>query len=80
MSSDYTMAGDADSVLGRTCSRYMAILSGRNLCPIEKISELSVQSPFPWNFPAPTNLTSCSLQPHVLSPKPAAVDLLGENL
>lgn len=47
---------------------------------MEKISELSVQSPFPWNFPAPTNLTSCSLRPHVLSPKPAAVDLLGENL
>lgn len=83
MSCDYTMGTRwvAESVLGRTSSRCMAILFGRSLCLIEKIiSELSFQSPFPRNSPAPINLTLLLLQPHVLSPKPAAVDLPGENL
>lgn len=44
------------------------------------ISELSFQSSFPWNSPAPIHLTLLILQPHVLSPKPAAVDLPEENL
>lgn len=71
----------AESILGRTRSRCKAILFGRSLCLIEKIiSELSFQSPFPWNSPAPINLPLLLLQPHVLSPKPAAVDLLGDNL
>lgn len=71
--------GEADSGLGKTCSRYMAIWFGRSLYPLEKIiSDLSFQYPFPWNFPAPANLIFLFIQPHVLSPKPAAVDLLGD--
>lgn len=59
----------------------MAILFAKNLCPTENIiSELSFQSPFPWNFPAPTNLTLLFPTVHVLSPQPAIVDLLEESL
>lgn len=53
-----TPCGEAESILGKTSSICMAILFGRSLCPTEKIiSELSFQSPFHWNFPAPTNFT-----------------------
>lgn len=71
--------GEADSGRGQTRSRYTAILFGRSLYPNEKIiSDLSFQYPFPWNFPAPANLIFLFIQPHVLSPKHAAVDLLGD--
>lgn len=57
----------------------MAILSRRCLYPIENIiSDISFQAPFPWNFPAPNSLTLLFTEPHVLSSKPAIVDLLRE--
>lgn len=65
--------------LGKAC---VAILPRRTLCPTEKIiADASFQSPFPWNSPAPINLTllfTAAPDTEVLSPKPVAVDLLGD--
>ncbi|EDL26110.1 mCG7682 [Mus musculus] len=51
--------------------RYVVILSGQSLFDcLDKILDLSLQFPFPWNFLAPTNLTfsACSSPMyHVLS-------------
>lgn len=51
------------------------------LCPTENIiAELSFQSPFPWNFPAPTNLTLLFPTAPCTESSAATVDLLGESL
>lgn len=67
-----------EGIWGRTCLDAWPSYLER-VCPIEKIiSDLSFQPPFPWKFPAPTNLTLLFTAAHDLSPKPAAMDLLGD--
>lgn len=74
--------GDVESGQRRTGSRHVAVVSRRSQRPSEQMtSYLSFRSPFPWNFPALTSpAPPVHSEPQALSPKPAAVGLLGEDL